>query len=259
MTPTFPTLVAFDLDGTLTPSKLPMTPTMAHAIEQLLEVCDVCIISGGKFAQFQRQFLHILDMNKVQAQHLHLMPTCGAQYITFDSEDEDWYSHYQLLIPDDIRQKVIRITEATARQMGLWEAHVWGKRIEDRGSQITFSALGQDAPAEEKSLWDPTGDKRKSLAAKIQAQCPELDVHSGGSTSVDMTMRGIDKAYGMKELMNRLDLSPSEIIFYGDRLDESGNDYPVTTTGVTCVMVKKWEDTLEHVEALVQQAGTVKL
>jgi hypothetical protein len=69
---------------------------------------------------------------------------------------------------------------------------VWGEPIEDRGSQITFSALGQQAPLEEKKRWDPDFTKRKKIKAVLENLIPEFSVHLGGTTSVDVTKPGID-------------------------------------------------------------------
>ena len=75
----------------------------------------------------------------------------------------------------------------------MWSGTPWGERIEDRGSQITFSALGQNAPVEAKEAWDPTNEKKNRLAQAVATDLPHLAVRSGGSTSVDISARGIDK------------------------------------------------------------------
>ena len=103
---------------------------------------------------------------------------------------------------------------------------VWGKVIEDRGSQITFSALGQQAPLEEKNKWDPDYAKRKKIKAILDTIIPEFSVRMGGSTSIDVTKPGIDKAYGIRKLRDLLGISLKEMIFIGDALFVGGNDYP---------------------------------
>ena len=66
------------------------------------------------------------------------------------------------------------------RELGLWEENPWGNIIEDRGSQITFSALGQEAPLDAKRAWDPDGTKKAALRDAVQPDVPELDVRGGG-------------------------------------------------------------------------------
>ena len=138
-----------------------------------------------------------------------------------------------------------------ATRLGLWEAEPWGEILEDRGSQITFSALGQQAPREAKHTWDPDGAKRAALRDAVAARLPGLEVRSGGSTSIDVTRAGIDKAFGIRALTERTGIPLSEMLFYGDRLDEGGNDYPVRAIGVPSVAVEGWEDTADKLDALL--------
>ena len=74
-------------------------------------------------------------------------------------------------------------------------------------------------------------------------------MRGGGSTSIDITRKGIDKAYGIRKLQAELGLSLDELLFIGDRLDETGNDRPVYELGVASVSVEDWHETLAVVEA----------
>lgn len=247
-----PRLVAFDLDDTLAPSKSPLDPTMATLLVELLDVAEVCIISGGHFPQFQSQVLTNLgDARPDALKRLHLMPTCGTQY--YRHTDGVWSQVYAQNLSNDEKGRALAATETAAKRLGLWEAETWGPILEDRGSQITFSALGQAAPVDAKHAWDPTGSKKESLRAAVQAELPDLEVRSGGSTSVDITQRGIDKAYGMNRLVEITGIQLSEMLFLGDRLDEGGNDFPVKAMGVTSISVDGWPDTANHISALLPQ------
>jgi phosphomannomutase len=251
-----PRLVAFDLDDTLAPSKSPLDPAMAALLVDLLEVAEVCIISGGHFTQFQAQLLTNLGSASAEAlERLHLMPTCGTQY--YRHSHGVWTQVYAQNLSDDEKARALAATETAAKQLGLWETETWGPILEDRGSQITFSALGQAAPVAAKHAWDPTGSKKESLRAAVQTELPDLEVRSGGSTSVDITQRGIDKAYGMSRLVEITGIQLSEMLFLGDRLDEGGNDYPVKAMGVTSISVTGWTDTADHISALLPRFSRV--
>jgi len=141
---------------------------------------------------------------------------------------------YAHSLADDEKQRALSAVREEAERLGLWEAEPWGDILEDRGSQITFSALGQSAPLEAKMAWDPTGEKKNNLREAVAARIPDLEVRSGGSTSVDITHRGIDKAYGMGKLAEATGISLDDMLFVGDRLDPDGNDYPVLAMGVEC-------------------------
>lgn len=240
-----PAVMAFDLDDTLTVSKSQIDPRMAGLLDRLLSRLDVCIISGGRFEQFETQVLRFLKAGPDRLSHLHVMPTCGTRYYTWDG---GWRLRYAEDLSDAEKAAVIAALEQGARELGIWEADPWGAIIEDRGSQITYSALGQAAPPEAKYAWDPDGSKKLTLRDYAAKLLPDLEVRAGGSTSVDVTRKGIDKAYGIGRLLAELGIGAGQVLFVGDRLDEGGNDYPVKAMGVPCVAVTCWQDTAEYLE-----------
>ena len=245
-----PRLVAFDLDDTLAPSKSPLDPRMADLFIQLLDVVEVCVISGGQFGQFQMQVVdRIAAATPAELGRLHLMPTCGTQY--FRNTGAGWDQLYAQNLTDDEKSRALAAVTDSAHELGLWEPETWGPILEDRGSQITFSALGQAAPVAAKSAWDPTGSKKSSLREAVAALLPDLEVRSGGSTSVDITRKGIDKAYGMSRLAEMTGIDLQDMLFIGDRLDPDGNDFPVKALGVPCHAVTGWEDTAAYLETLI--------
>ena len=136
-------------------------------------------------------------------------------------------------------------------EAGYKVARVWGEVIEDRGSQITFSALGQQAPLEEKNEWDPDYAKRKKIKAILDTYIPEFSVRLGGSTSIDITKPGIDKAYGIGKLRDLLHISLKEMIYVGDALFPGGNDYPAEEAGVDSIQVKGPEETKRVIETII--------
>ncbi|MDR1355038.1 MAG: HAD-IIB family hydrolase [Propionibacteriaceae bacterium] len=245
------TLVAFDLDDTLAESKSPLTSAMGEALADLLLMREVCIISGGRFAQFDTQVLHRLPQ-RADLTRLHLMPTCGTRYLR--NYGGDWQEVYAYDLSSEEKQQSIESLMRCAQRLGLWEEQVWGERIEDRGSQITFSALGQKAPVAAKKAWDSDGTKRALLRAAVAVDLPGLEVTGGGSTSIDITRKGIDKAYGMRQLSEQTGYPLSDMVFIGDRLMPGGNDYPVYQLGVPTIAVTCPTDTLDVIAHLVEEA-----
>ncbi|MEU7718630.1 HAD-IIB family hydrolase [Streptomyces tibetensis] len=239
----------FDLDDTLALSKAKITPRMAQCLTRLLAHKHVCIISGGRYEQFQTQVLEELSLTPQLAERLHLMPTCGTRYLRWDVDG--WRDVYCENLSDEEKSLIVSALTDGAKFLGLWAEETWGEVIEDRGSQVTFSALGQQAPHAAKAAWDPDGSRRRALREYVAARLPDLEVRSGGSTSIDVTKKGIDKAYGVLRLLEFLDLRVEDVLFIGDRLDEGGNDYPVRELGVPCVAVAGWEQTAEYIEAIL--------
>lgn len=249
-----PRLVSFDLDDTLAPSKSPVDPAMLAVFARLLDRTTVAVISGGNFEQFRAQLLDRLDhyegADEDALGRLHLLPTCGTRYER--RENGAWRTVYRENLTAAERDSAFAALREEAERLGLWESETWGEILEDRGSQVTFSALGQRAPVEEKQAWDPDGSKKSALRAAVAARLPDLEVRSGGSTSVDITRRGIDKAYGMRKLEEHTGIPLDEMLFVGDRLDPDGNDYPVKAMGVACRAVEGWEDTVAFLEELLE-------
>ncbi|GAQ57877.1 HAD-IIB family hydrolase [Streptomyces acidiscabies] len=242
-------IVVFDLDDTLALSKAKITPTMARCLTRLLAEKPVCIISGGRYEQFRTQVLDELPLTPELAERLHLMPTCGTRYLRWESGQ--WRNVYAENLTEDEKALIVRVLTEGAKSLGLWAENTWGDIIEDRDSQITFSALGQQAPHQEKAAWDPTGARRRALWEYASERLPGLEVRSGGSTSIDVTKKGIDKAYGMQRLLDHLGLVKEDVLFVGDRLDEGGNDYPVRAMGVPCVAVTGWEQTVDVIGTIL--------
>ena len=242
-------VVAFDLDDTLTVSKSKIDPGMAELLDRLLARLDVCIISGGRFEQFETQVLQYLQAPPDRLARLHIMPTCGTRYYTW--RNGAWHRRYAEDLREGEKVRIVSVLTEGAKRLGFWEPNPWGEIIEDRGSQITYSALGQAAPAEAKYEWDRDGSKKRKLRDYAAERLPDLEVRVGGTTSVDITRKGIDKAYGIKRLIAQLNVSPDELLFIGDRLGEGGNDYPVRALGVRWLEVTRWQDTARYVRGLL--------
>lgn len=244
-------VIAFDLDGTLAESKSALEDKMSELLDQLLDSFHICVISGGKFEQFEKQLLSNLKVPPAKLEKLHLMPTCGTRYYKYDVARATWEQVYAEDFSEKEKQEIIKALNQGIDELGYRESKPWGDLIEDRGSQITFSALGQEAPVKAKEEWDPENTKKTKLRDTVAVLIPEFEVRAGGSTSIDVTKLGIDKAYGMQKLMNILGISKDEILFFGDRLAEGGNDYPVKAMGIDSLEVSRWHDTALCLQAVV--------
>jgi phosphomannomutase len=239
-------LVVFDLDGTLAESKSALDAEMAQLLEDLLGIVKVAIISGGAWQQFETQILAHMPSGDA-LKNLLLLPTCGTRFYRYRT---DW----QLLYAEDFnaaqRQGILEALRHTIDQTGEKATKTWGEVIEDRGSQITFSALGQQAPLEEKKKWDPDFAKRQKMIAVLQPLIPEFSVRLGGATSIDVTQHGIDKGYGIQKLRDVLRIEISEMLFIGDAVFPGGNDYPAKQAGALSIRVRDPHETKRVIEAI---------
>ena len=241
-------LVAFDLDGTLAESKQPLKDSMGEALADLLAVANVAVISGGDWLQFRKQVASRLPP-RADLSKLWLMPTTGTKLYTH--KNTEWQAVYAELFSEEERKKILQAFDAALEATGFKPEKTWGERIEDRGSQITFSALGQEAPISEKEVWDPDFAKRKVIQADLRKRLPDLSINMGRATSIDITQKGVDKAYGLKKLRDASGIPLEQMMFIGDAIFPGGNDYPAKELGLKTVRVKDPDGTLAAIGGIV--------
>lgn len=241
-------LVAFDLDGTLAESKQALKDDMGEALADLLAVAHVAVISGGDWSQFQKQVASRLPP-RADLSKLWLMPTTGTKLYTHDQNG--WHAVYAELFSEEEKNKILKAFDASLEATGFKPEKTWGERVEDRGSQITFSALGQLAPIAEKEHWDPLFAKRKVIQADLRSRLPDLSINMGGATSIDITQKGVDKGYGLKKLRDASGIPLEQMMFIGDAIFPGGNDYPAKELGLDTVRVKDPNGTLAAIAGVV--------
>jgi phosphomannomutase len=244
-------LIVFDLDGTLAESKSSIDAEMAKLLDSLLSVVQIAVISGGAWPQFEKQLLAPLSHGECM-KNLSLLPTCGTKFYRYESSWEQLYSE-DFTVAE--KAKITASLQAMIASADCKPEKVWGDVIEDRGSQITYSALGQQAPLAEKQKWDPQFGRRRKLAAVLQTLIPEFSVRLGGATSIDVTRQGIDKAYGIRKLRDILRIAIDEMIFIGDAIFPGGNDYPAKEAGALSIEVRDPHETKRVIETLVACLG----
>jgi len=232
-------LIVFDLDGTLAESKSSLDSEASGLLHDLLGILRVAVISGGDWPQFEKQIISRLP-NDERLTNLTILPTCGTKFYQYSGE---WKKIYSDDLSLEQKELIINCLKKAVAEAGFQAEKVWGEIVEDRGSQITFSALGQHAPLMEKEKWDPDFAKRKNIKSILDTLIPDFSVRIGGATSIDVTKPGVDKAYGIRKLRDILGVQLDEMIYIGDALFPGGNDYPAEEIGVVCIAVRGPDET----------------
>ena len=253
-------LIIFDLDGTLAESKQALTSEMAKLIAELLVETRVAVISGGALSQFLKQVVSQLPIDANLA-NLYILPTSGAALYEYDpstSLGASWKKIYEERLSEKDKAIIETAMVAAAKETGTinFSDQSWGERIEYRGGDVTMSALGQQAPIVLKKEWDPDHTKRHALQSAISAKLPEFSVGIGGITSIDVTKKGIDKAYGIRKLCERLSVSESDALYVGDELEKGGNDEAVYKTSVQTRSVATPTDTARLIKSFLAKSLT---
>lgn len=253
-------LIVLDLDGTVIPSKAPMDAQMAALMTRLLAIKKVAIIGGGKYELFKTLFLEQLKAPKLLLKNLFLFPTTATSFYIYKS---GWKNIYALRLSGAEKNKIKRAFRDVFERIGYQHPHkVYGRVIEDRRTQITFSALGQEVV---KMLGEKQGvalkekwlrenrDVKMRMVKLLADLLPELEVRAAGFTSIDVTRKGIDKAYGLRQIQKHLDISIKSMLFVGDAIFPGGNDYAVVRTGVDYIPVTGPEQTKNIIQALLKK------
>ncbi|MDE2071510.1 MAG: HAD-IIB family hydrolase [Patescibacteria group bacterium] len=247
-----PRLVAFDLDGTLAESKERMTREMGELLGELLKKMPVAVLSGGSWKQFEIQFFPSLP-DEAQLGRLYLFPDNAAQ--CYVHREHGWRLQYDHALSQNQKERIVGVLHGVLSDVGLENApaRVWGERIEDRGAEIAFSPLGQQAPLPEKEEWRRAHqDLRAKVHALLSARLPDFDNTMGGLTTIDITPKGINKAFGIKRLSEMTKIPIEHMLYVGDALEEGGNDAVVHQAGIKTHEVFSPEETAGVIESILK-------
>lgn len=246
-------LIVFDLDGTLAESKSDIDDEMTVLLGQLLEIKKVAIIGGGKFESFQRQFLSKFSVSGEFLKNLFLFPTTATDFYKYD--DNDWVEIYSQHFSKEEKEKIFSYLEKTLQELNYKHPDkTYGELIEDRGAEITFSTLGQEAPTELKEKWNKANPNiRARIEEVLQKHLPDMEIKVAGLTSIDITRKGVDKGYGIKQIEKYSGMPLEDMLFVGDNFFHEGNDEPVLRTGVLCFEVKGIGDTKKLIRYLLSE------
>lgn len=238
-------VIVADLDGTLAASKSTLSPAMAEVIRHVLTRHHLAVVSGGSYAQFQKQFLGELKGNPELFKNLLLFPTMGSICFVYDYPQKSWKQVYNKELSVAERKEIINAIHGAVSESGFDLSRSYGDTIEDRGSQITFSGQGQKAPLDVKANWDPDQSKRRKIVDILKKKIPKFEIRIGGMTSIDITQKGVDKAFAIKKIKELLKVKDEDIIYVGDALYKGGNDEAVKTTGVDFIQESGPNETIE--------------
>lgn len=244
-------MIIFDLDGTLALSKCAISKSMSDLLQLLLSRYKVAIITGGDFPRFETQILPTIGSNPELLSNLYICPTCSTKMYVF--KDGKWSKLYSEDLTQENKDIIFKCFNDAMEKVGFKPEKTWGNIIEDRGTQITFSALGQEAPLEEKEKWDPDFKKRIAIKNILDKSLKGFYIRLGGLTSIDITKEGIDKAYGIKKLMDVAGVTLRDILFIGDAIFPGGNDYPAKELGVDCKKTSGPVETERIIEELIDE------
>jgi len=209
----------FDLDGTLAESKTPVSESMRRTLNKLP---NVYVISGASKEQMESQLKGVKC--KILAQN--------------GNQTDKWINYLR----DAHRKRILRHINLLKKKygyMGEWE---------HRGCQISYSFTGHNAPAHIKKAFDPDKKIRQHILEIYPFNEPELIAQVAGNTCIDYNTRNGTKGKNLMEYTRNMNMD--ECIYFGDNLQEGGNDHSVVGVMDT-VAVKNPDDLLEKLQEYV--------
>ena len=231
-------IIVFDMDDTLAESKQQITPEIATLLSRLLKKYFIGIISWWDYPQFQKQVIPFIDWDLTR---LVLLPTSGAKMYKY--KGVSWEKEYSEDLDETVKKEVINKINIGIETLKYKPEKSWWQLIEDRWTQITYSALWQEAPVEAKKSWDPSWEKRKAIQKFVAWFFPELQINTWWSTSIDITRKWIDKWHWMGKIISLLWFKKEDILFIWDAIYPWWNDYPPMEMWIECIKTSWPEET----------------
>ena len=205
----------FDIDGTLTPSRLRMTEKFAKFFDKWSNKNKYYLVTGSDLDKTKEQ-LPIAYIDRAEA----LFTCCGNQMWR---DDELIYDN-----KFELTSKLKNSLEVVL--MSSQYPYRYGNHIEDRGSMVNFSIVGRNCTQEQREhffKWDEEKGERKKISIFLKHKFKDLDAVLGGQISIDIYPKGMDKSQIFNIIEQERLVKSDEYIFIGDRTEKGGNDYPL--------------------------------
>tara|TARA_Y100000310_G_C20431193_1_gene691545 strand:+ start:71 stop:841 length:771 start_codon:yes stop_codon:yes gene_type:complete len=233
-----------DVDDTICESCQQISPEMAKQISKMIQNdYEFAFISGTKSADLIKMISSL-----VKEKH-HILGTTGTNYTFVHNDISNEKYNYSL---DEIeKNEIFNALQKLILEYDIQPMTNRADQLQDRNSQITLSAIGRNAPSTMKRNHDPDGIKRATWVKYLRNFLSEdkYDIKVAGTTSIDITRKGLDKEWGIRKFAEYYKVKLDQILFFGDKIYPGGNDFPATRV-VDCIKVDSPNDTLKKLKEI---------
>ena len=220
----------FDVDGTLTPSRKKIDPDFLIFFNSFALANEVYLVTGSDRDKTIEQITHLLYCNCKRVYN------CAGNDV-YEGDVSVYRNDWTLPLEarEHLNEELLQSTFPVRT----------GIHIEERPGCVNFSIVGRGANQTERlvySDWDEIKGERRAIAERFNKKFPELHAFVGGVTGVDISDKGSDKSQIIR------DFQDGGVVFYGDRMEERGNDKPLADAILNnklgeVVSVTGWKDT----------------
>ena len=233
-------MVAFDLDGTLTQHKTPISAENRAVLEKLAEKYKLLMVGAGMCRRVFEQLGRF---------PIDLLGNYGMQYAEYQPETGDIAIVENVVMPCDRESVEARVT-MLREKYGFTEFA--GDNVEYHASGVvTFPILGTKAKQEDKLAFDPDRSKRRAIYEDVKQMFSDFIVFVGGSSSFDMTPAPYSKAYALERYCKKNGLTKEQVCYVGDDYGLGGNDESVLLAGFPFIKVDDYHDFPKLMEQLL--------
>lgn len=238
-------LILFDVDGTLSKSRLSIEQPMKEMIDLLKtqDNFDIGIVGGSDLNKQREQLGDYLDKFDYIFSENGLYASYQGKILEVNSIKKE--------LGDENIKKLINCCLRLLSEIDIPVKR--GTFIEFRNGMINVCPVGRSCSQEEREEfynYDLEHSIRPSLVKKLKEELSDLNLgfSIGGQISIDVFPKGWDKTYCLKFVSDKYD----KIYFFGDKTHEGGNDYEIfnhkRTIGFT---VKNPEDTIIKLKNII--------
>lgn len=231
------TVFLFDIDGTLNKSQDLLSEEMQCRLQRLTRHFNVYFVTGNGYTKS-------IDMLGGSISHF--------SGIFVNNADELRTMRGKLMWGDtETPELPVKLEDTLRYLLGTAGEQHAGNRIEWRNPRmLNFSYIGRFASKEMRKAHDASW--RHETIDFLKIGYPNIEAVAGGSISLDIYSKGADKSRACKYI-NKLG---KKFIFFGDKTEPGGNDYPVKkyceeNPENKCLQIMGQEHTMELIEAVL--------
>ena len=233
-------LVAFDLDGTLTQHKTPLSDEHRAVLDKLGEKYKLVMLGAGMCRRI---------FNQMGQYPIDIYGNYGMQMAVYNPELKDIEIVENITMPCD-KESVDKRVTMLRDKYGFTEFA--GENVEYHASgAVTFPVLGTKAKQEDKLAFDPDRKKRRAIYEDVKQVFSDYIVFVGGSSSFDMTPAPYNKAYALDRYCQIHGFRHDEVVYVGDDYGPGGNDESVYLSDFNYIEIDNYLDFPKLMEQLL--------
>lgn len=206
-------IAAFDLDGTITQHRTPVSDEHIALLTKMAEKYKILMVGAGMCDRIFHQLREF---------PVDIIGCYGMQFCEYDKTSGGLKTVY-------FEHKECDKESVCERARAICDRHGY---TDQKGELVCFHAsgavtialLGTDADIEDKLKFDPDRKKRRAFCNEVVEAFPDYNVFVGGSSSFDMAPKPYNKFFALDRYCRDNGISHDEVVFFGDDYGTGGND-----------------------------------